>query len=755
MMTIITDLNENLIDLDPVKPFFYPLQRENRLKIIFPEQQKGSSRIESACHEAWLELHRNPPSEWQAIFIVNLMKHYPGEINLLNGALREKLEHIRDKFLSVLRKKGIRQPKRIFVISLDTLERSPDTFEPAEENIQRIWELDTCGYVKDESYVSSPIFTESEINAVNNLWSDAISTELRNVNTDGGISGLYSTEHEKLLAEKIKSSCSAIKKDLLERISHKKDLLNQSSSSDEFRKMIFNDLESLQQNFSDELDNWINTNIARFIPQDSVLKLLKQHISECFSATSSKYSEFICLRFPLKDWRDRELNLFEYRRSLIRLAYLLIFLAEQGDRVFKPPASYISASNLKHSGFWLVENIEVDYEYLQNILSDYRDSLILVKADITEQLKKAIYDRLLIVRNPCTCGGNEQLPKLEAVKTSPVIQTQREWVQWCEDVQYELDNYQDKADDIIDECQKLLADPKTLEKEDHTDIEQKKNEFYQTRQRLWSELRENSVEEIGHNWRDAVRKIHEKILDLFSCMPNPRQILIPFFTGVILMLSPFITDIWLLKKEYLYDITAYLYQPAYMIFPVIILLGTTCIAFYIYQSYQSDLSRLLGSAFRTARRLGDTIEKNTEINLKYTIRSCELCVAVRNQRNAEAVLKKENDRRKYMICHETKIGKHIAFAESFSVSSQNADMPNSLKQGAGDSQRFMSHEHQINYYQPAGNLPIYAPASFCRDETTCYLKMEMTAVEQSFKSVNLPGLKHITIISDPAYHIGE
>jgi len=751
MMTIITDLNENIIDLDPVKPFFYPLQRENRLRIIFPEQQRGSSRIESACHEAWLELHRNPPSEWQAIFIVNLSKHYAGDINLLNGSLRERLEHIRNKFLSVIRKKGIRQPKRIFVISLDTLERSPDTFEPAEENIQRIWELDTCGYVTDESYISSPFFTESEINAVSHLWSDALSAELRNVNTDGGISGLYSTEHEKLLAEKIKTCSSAIKKDLLERISHKKEVLNQSSFSDEFCKMISNDFESLQQNFSDELDNWINTHIARFIPQDSIQNLLKQHISECFSATSSKYSEFICLRFPLKDWRDRELNLFEYRRSLIRLAYLLIFLSEQGERVFKSPASYISASNLKHSGFWVVENIEIDYEYLQDILRDYRHALINLKADITEQLKKPIYDRLLIVRNPCTCGGNEQMPKLEAVKSYPVIQTQREWVQWCEDVQYELDNYQDNAEDIIAECQKLLADPKTLEKEDYADIEQRKDEFYKTRQRLWDKLRENSVEEIGHNWRDAVRRTHEKILDLFSCMPNWRQILVPFFTGVIILLSPFIADIWLLKKEYLYDITVYLYQPAYMIFPVIILLVTTCIAFYIYQSYQSDLNRLLGSAFRTARRLGDTIEKNTEINLKYTILSCELCAAVRNQRNAEAVLKKENDRRKYMLCHETKLGKHIAFAESFSVSSQDAEIPYSLKQETVDRQRVINDEHQINYYQPAGNLPVYAPASFCRDETICHLKMEMTAVEQSFISKNLPAIKHITIISDPAY----
>jgi len=193
----------------------------------------------------------------------------------------------------------------------------------------------------------------------------------------------------------------------------------------------------------------------------------------------------------------------------------------------------------------------------------------------------------------------------------------------------------------------------------------------------------------------------------------------------------------------------YLYQPAYLIFPVLILLVSTCIAFYIYQSYQSCLRSLLGIAFRTARKLGDTIEKHTEINLKYTIRSCELCVAVRNQRNAEAVLKKENDRRKYLVCHETKIARHLSFAESFSVSHQDNAR---LHTDGDDRRKLMVHEHQINYYQPAENLAIYAPASFCRDETTYYLKMEMNAGEQSFRSKTLPGLKHITIISDPAYN---
>ncbi len=737
MMTIVTDLHGDLIDLDPVRPFFYPLQKDSLLRLISPEQKPGQdSLIRTAGHEACMELRRNSSREWQAVFLVSSQ----ATVSEPGGTLGQQLESIRNKFISAIKNGGAKEPERIFVISLDAVEREPDTYEPVDKNLRKIWEIDAHGYISDieDSTDVLPCFlTESELDTLNRLWSPEIGVELRNVRTDSGISELLGNENEKALGEKIETCCINVKKELKDCIARKKEYLKEISSS-ELQLIIADGLEQLHKEFSDELDACMNMNIARFIEPEPVKTILKKCLWECFSATSPKYSEFIFIRFPIKDWRGRDLNLSEYRRGLVRLAYLLIFLAEQGRTVFRSPTSHMNASNLSFSNSWVVRKIEINENDLLDILSEYCCSLHLARTDTNEQLKKRLYGKLVLVKNICICGGNG-LSRPETGKTMPVIQNRKDWSQWCEEVRHDFNNFLDRANNVIDDCRKQLADPDILEKEDNTDIEAKQDEFCQKRQKLWGELKNNPFEEVRHNWPGAAKETSTKIVDIFSCLPNRRQLLIPFVFAAAIFIIPYIAELWILKQKYLPVFAGY-FHPISLIFPSLVLLVGVIAGFYIYKRYYSELNDLLVDALRVAQRSREKIEKSIELNLGYIIRSCELCVAVRNERKAEALLKKANNHRTHLVCHETKLGKHLEFAVNFMGTSPSFS----------DTSERSRTDEKIDYYQPPRTLPVYMPSSACKEETTYLLEMETTA-DQKYKSKCLPALERITIISDPAY----
>ncbi|MCP4107075.1 MAG: hypothetical protein GY749_16305 [Desulfobacteraceae bacterium] len=736
MMTIVTDLHGDLIDLDPVRPFFYPLQKNGLLRLISPEQKPGQdSLIRTAGHEACMELRRNSSREWQAIFLVSSKMTDSGQPGKTLG---EQLETIRNKFISVIKKGGAREPERIFVINLDTVEREPDTYEPVDRSLRRIWEIDAHGYISDieDNTVLPCFFTKSEIDSLARLWSPEISVELRNVRTDSGISELLGNESEKALGEKIETCCINVKKELKECINRKKEYLKEISNP-ELQATISDSLEQLHKEFSDDLDNCMNTNIARFIEPEPVKTILKKCLWECFSASSPKYSEFIFIRFPIKDWRGRDLNLSEYRRSLVRLAYLLIFLAEQGRTVFRSPTSHMNASNLSLSNFWVVRNIEINKNKLRNILSEYCCSLHLARAYTNEQLRKRLYDKLVLVKNICICGTNG-LSRPETGKTMPVVQNRKEWSQWCEDVRHGFNNFLDRANNAIDDCRKQLADPDILEKEDNADIVAKQDEFCQKRQSLWEELKNNPFEEVTHDWPWAAKETDGKIVDIFSCLPNKRQFIIPFVFAAAVFIIPYIAELRILKQKHLHVFAGY-FHPISLIFPLLVLLVGAISAFHIYRRYYSELNDLLADALRLAQRVREKIEKSVELNLGYIIRSCELCVAVRNERKAEALLKKANNHRMHLVCHETRLGKHLEFAENFLKTKPSfSDMSED------------SWDEKIDYYQPPRKLPVYMPASACKEKTAYLLEMETTA-DHKYKSKCLPALERISIISDPAY----
>jgi len=427
MKTFIINLQNKSLDFSIIKPFFYSIQ-EKLLFLEFQNEPSNTSFINQIEHnkiakKIIYELRKAAYPTWQIIFLLNIEEslEYP------EGSISFRLNMIQEHIISVLNEEIVGKPDRILVILLDSLDRDSYTGTPIETTQRLIWDIDTKGYISKKSIEKTALsenqkilegfnyfFSEEHLTTTTKEWdekSEIINNNLQEVNTDGGIANMDDTDYNKDVISILKSCCnsSVLKlEEIVEKIQIELKKIEKLEKNDVvIEKCISNFFEDKSydifiKEFSETLEKYLESRIAFFMGKSPIMDLLKKLLREYYSVMSNNYIDLTCLRLKIHNDANNQIL---FRNSMIELAYLLIFLTENGEIIYQNPKSFTSYSTT----FFYVDRIDIDQKEIQTIFKDYYKSLCLARIKNAEILTLPTMADMAIIKNICTCPENKYL----------------------------------------------------------------------------------------------------------------------------------------------------------------------------------------------------------------------------------------------------------------------------------------------------------------------------------------------------------
>lgn len=726
MKTIVVDLYEESFGFDQVRPFFYPLIGSDELQIISlsPVAQDFQNELEN---DLYWGLKKTDSNQWQLVLLIdNKPAFQPRDSDKLKGFIREQLidaiyyvlENIKQRFCG---------PLRQFVIYLDELERDSD-FKPVDRKPAVLEQIETRGYVASDDFGRGYIFTESELSKLDKAWPSEIGSWLKNENTDAGIDQLNQTTKDEM-----KSAYKEVEQRLANLIEGKIKAIQNHAKKDNNYLMNPDAYEKLRDAFLNDLEYKLKEQVAYFVQtKKSIKTLFEEHLKRTFSLEAfwATY-QFTWLRFPWPKFSNQD----NFERYLLNLAYLIIFLKEQGEAVYINPIS-LSSSRLasRLTNFIWVKEIDIDYNVLAKVFQEYFQELKVNQDKISEELHQKMIDDVYLEEAGCDCdvANPTNMDKMEWPKK---MFSYKEWRKWRETVGNQFDSLQREMNTAISDCKDQLFFRHTrdysCQRATDVDLESKYRELENHCRDLRNEIKENNYSEIKHNFPESVQVIDNRLRDQFDCFPNWRQIVLVLLVTIIIFISPYL---WThLPVNDLLNFIDF----RYLGFPLIVSFILFSMILLICGKRRSEIQKLYLNARDKVQNLTDNMFNIFKKNKDYLSKLCRYSQSAKNLKKIEYSLQKANRKRFYLEYHQTKLSKHMKFAHDYI-------------QAIFDDSRSVSYP--IDYFRPEELNRTYAPASFSHDSSKyIYANGQSGTSEHEFESNYLLGLKQITIIEYPAY----
>lgn len=722
MKTLLINLDDSIADLKTVEAFLYPLLKNNQLIIIEPKRDNNQIDLIATSLLACRQLRHLKLPEWQLIFLIPIAGS-----DAYSDSLAAKLDRLNSHCLPHLNNCG-RPPKHRYLIALDDLERNSLDNAPSSCELQKMYEIDKQGYITVDcsKQVNSkhefPFFTTLDFNKLNKHWDSLSGLSYANQTVDKGLSDIKNNKIKKT----IERANTGLTKELEDLITNKKTTL--AKLQEKQLGSNFGDsttLDTLLENFIKDVDGHLKcdsiTELGNTIKPDSILKT---HLRQHFSVSGVNNENFICLRLPKYAYS----NSAEEHQSLhyqMRLVYLLIFLCQHGDSL-----------NISSNKYWLIDTIDIQWSDLGSLIKEYCQSLKDASTKNEDEQKQALKGVLQLAEDRHCFYHNVAIGQKQFTK-APKISTYKKWEGWINDIGSKLNQNQENAKQGLSQCRDTIQGSTVgetgIEIDDIKSELDKLKKTYKTKQQ---NLQNKVYQEPVHNWFEniKIKQLSRSVKALFAAQPGLVQIFLTGITGLFIIAIPYFLT--LDNKEEIVDFL----KPQTLYYPLLTLTSVVVIAIWLHWRDSIKKTRFITDALTIAKRSGKNIEVSFESSKRYILDLCELGVASVNYRHALACLETANKKQKKIRFHQQELGRHIDFANKFTLPSQIVEHAEIRQQ-------------TIIYSRPVFQNDLYAPASQCEMKDVSVTIGAANCKE--YQSSLLPALKEISIKQDTIFNIGQ
>ncbi|MGB1207117.1 MAG: hypothetical protein ACPG5B_15835 [Chitinophagales bacterium] len=630
MITFVVNLHLGIPSMALAEPFLYPLQKEDKIKLIFEPNNNITERIERAAMEVRKHLERSAFIKWQVVFLVNIAANpqSPFKDSLSGQMLLIRKLFLENKWLN-------EKPIQSYIIALDLVNEDDAIPDIQKSKIYRdSWELDTTGFIRNKQRF---FITEEKINALDNIWKSKVKLGKQEVVNFG---------FERLsfkMQEIVTNTIGEMYNEIRQLLNPEKIDFQQYTIAKNIDYIDAELVGEIKKEFLKRLENTKNdpSRYNNFSPADTLRSCIAEHLG--IFADENEYT-FRLLRFPFQ-WSHTDI----LQQNLIKLSVLLSLIVEQEDII-----KSLATKN------YLIK-IKLDERQVQQVAYSYMENLYNVQKHIASKLQNPEPIELaLLGGSDCSCSetldkNQPSLLEFGFLRTNGDLP---KWKTWNKGIKQNLEAYSRQArrkmQSCIDKNHRENSEP-TIVKE--ADIDTKAEDLKRIKNTLQNEVEHNFLSKaFAYNWEAYEAKQEAHIKPSLFNRPTINELVLTVFVAMLIFLISFVNaDL----RGKAFDVTA-LYYAA--VIGIGTLLGVISLAL-AKRKYQASLDKILQNVFENARQLRMDIYNEFERQKKYLKSLCELNTVRKNYETVNNVRQQRNQDNLLLDYHRRQLEEHQAMAQ--------------------------------------------------------------------------------------------
>lgn len=673
MLTFVINLHSGLPGMALAEPFLYPLQKAEKLVLIFQPADNIVDRLEQAAMAVRRHLERSAYTKWQTVFLVKIDS---GQRNPFKDSLSGQMLLIRKLFLE---NPSINQkPTNNYIVAIDHV--NEDEAIPAI-NISDVyrdsWELDTSGFIRNSQRF---FINEQQLASLDNIWKSKVNID------SGTIVNLGFSRLPFELQEKVNQAEQEIMNTIGQILDTTKIDFDKFALTRTLNYIDAPLLDKIRENFTQRLSMTKNdpSRYADFSPANT--------LKSCVSEQLGIYSEdnqliYRLIRFPMLYSHE---DIFQ--QHLIKLSVLLAMIANEEE----------SIRSLSKKNYTV--NVELNTPEVQQAAYNYLEHLHNVEQRFSAKLNTAVQVQLKQLENKdCSCTETieRSVPPIIDIYFLRKNGDLQRWDEWNTQIDGHLKEYslqaKRKIQSCIDQNQQKQATPVVVTE---NKIDERTDDLERSKNDLQGKVEHSFLStSFAFDWR-AYQREQEVLLKpkLFS-RPSRNEIIWLLTVCVLVMTLAF-------TNFHLPDLGAE-YHLFFYIVIALIMFSLTFMAFLLARRYYNlDFSRRMLAVYDKARLLRLNIYEDFEGQKEYIKSLCKLNIVRYNYEQAREARQLRNTTNMLLDFHRRKLNEHKDIARKIMrIFNANESIMTST----------MQLEEAItepNVNAPIYENPVYSPVTF-------------------------------------------
>lgn len=511
---IVINLHGKLDAMELMRPFFYPLEAENRLLWVKKQSMAEIDSMAEIGEDVLSWLRKYQITDFNIVVLTGLPLKTPSD------TITNQLYRLQRHCIDTLKQEQL-IPENYYVITLDGLRRDGINGRPQDQEHIKAWEIDKQGSVNEENN-DDFLFNKGHLQRLNEQWKAPF--DLANETIDQGLQALTSEKQKQ-----VRQSLLAVSTVFDEIIKKQFELIKTSyvDTEEKILNLFEEKYRIIQTSFHQQLKG-LEGHIGHlnyYSPGTELNNLLKTHLGlacHCDKATLIYLSwQTIHGQIPVD--------------KLMSLTQLILLISQQKYQKE-------GLGRCEHNGFYYRAKIEIKEPVWQAVFNNWYSSLQYYLKVLNSQSPTQSKIDYFPLDN-CNATALTALTSLEKKSWSAPERKgqhdEQDWQKWLSDKNMEVQQRQMTVQTNIEKLAHQLNASKTIEKKQVNDIvfelQQAKQDFQSCRH----SLKMDSEIVTPKSYLERVR-IQDKLLKIrLKMRPSDRMVAFWLFCGVLILASAY------------------------------------------------------------------------------------------------------------------------------------------------------------------------------------------------------------------------